>query len=775
VRNESGIEAELKRALGDSFEIQRELSGGGMSRVFAVHDRRLERDIVLKVLLPGLTASVSAERFEREIKLAAHLQHPHIVPVLDAGHTHGGFPFYTMPLVRGESLRARMTRGAISSSDATAILLDVAKAMAHAHAEGVVHRDIKPENVLLSGNSAMVTDFGIAKALALSADAPSNGSLTQIGTAIGTPAYMAPEQVAGDPSVDHRADIYSWGVMAYELLAGKHPFTGRTTAQQLFAAHMSEKPAPFGRGELAEFVMRCLEKDRDRRPRTASDIVRALTSAPVSRTGSRHRFKAIWALAAATLLAIAAPSVWRMARSTSHGTGRNIAVLPFATVGSDSAHQYVADGLTDELATTLAKIPGLQVAARRSVFAFKGKTTTPAEIGQALGVHLLLDGTVRRAGDRVRVTAQLTDAENGLTLWSDAYDGNARDVFALQDSIAKAIGAALQLTLSPASQERLLSERTRSLEAHDLYLQGRFQASAHTEHGLRSSLPLFQRAAEIDPTYPLPWVGIADTYAWLADDYLPAREAYARAKEAINRAINLAPTLAEAYTVLGWIRYAHDWDLGAAQRALQQAIALDSSSAWAHSNYAFVLVALDRWDDALREMLRALALDPLSPSLSANLEWLYFVGRRYDQVITQHAVTQRLAPTYVFGDSWIGAAYRELGLYREAIAAYERAQTIHGDRPLPGLALSYARSGDSVRAREQLRRVLAFAKRHHEKPERIAQVYASLGDHDTAFQLLNRALDSRSNEMVWLKQHPAYDPLREDPRFTDIVRRVYDR
>lgn len=747
-----------------------------MSRVFVVRDRRLDRDVVVKVLLPALAASVSVERFEREIRLAAQLQHPHMVPLLDAGHTASGFPFYTMPLMRGESLRARMQQGSISASDAIAILLDVAKALTHAHAEGVIHRDVKPENVLLSGNSAMVTDFGIAKALTTARTAPpdekSPGTLTQIGTVVGTPAYMAPEQAAGDPATDHRADIYSWGVMAYELLAGKHPFVDKLTAQQLFAAHMSETPPPFATGHTAALVMRCLEKDPARRPQHASEIVQLLTS--TTGIGERKRGgKGVWPLIGAVLVGIGAVVVWR----TSHAppgsdVGNTIAVLPFVTVGNDSAHQFVADGLTDELATTLSKIPDLQVAARRSAFAFQGKSATPEEIGRSLGVRLLLDGSVRRAGDRIRVTAQLTNAETGLAIWSDAYGGNARDVFAMQDSIARAIAAALRLTLSSASQARLASERTTSLEAHDLYLQGRFEASAHTERGLRVSLQLFQRAAEIDPAYPLPWVGMADAYAWLADDYLPAREAYPKAKDALNRAITLAPALAEAYVVLGWIRYAHDWDFASAESALRRAIVLDSSSAWAHSNYAFVLLALRRPDEALVEMKRALALDPLSPSLSANLEWLYLMRRQYEQVITQHAVTQRLAPTYFFGDSWVGAAYRELRRYPESIGAYEQAQTMLGERPLPGAAITYARSGDTTRARRELQRLLTYAKQRHVKPETIAQVYANLGQRDKAFEWLDRAVTSRSNEIAWLEQNPAYDPLRADPRFAALVRRV---
>jgi serine/threonine-protein kinase len=285
-------------------------------------------------------------------------------------------------------------------------------------------------------------------------------------------------------------------------------------------------------------------------------------------------------------------------------------------------------------------------------------------------------------------------------------------------------------------------------------------------------LRLFQRAAEIDPAYPLPWVGMADAYAWLADDYLPAREAYAKAKDALRRAIDIAPSLAEAHTVLGWIRYAHDWDLTGAEQALRQAIAFDLSSAWGHSNYAFVLVALGRPREALVEMKRALALDPLSASLSANLEWVYLMERQYEHVIAQHAVTQRLDPTYVFGDSWVGVAYREQGRYRESINAYARAEAVRGDRPLPGLAITYARSGDIGRARHELQRLLAYDKQHHVKPEAIAQVYANLGDRDQAFEWLNRGIESRSNEMVWLQQNPAYDPLRADTRFAAVVRQV---
>jgi serine/threonine-protein kinase len=499
-------------------------------------------------------------------------------------------------------------------------------------------------------------------------------------------------------------------------------------------------------------------------------------------TGAGGRSRRPWVVIAALVLGAAGVGAYmwaqrgeRTASSTpvaaTHDR-RTIAVMPFEAVGNDSSQGYMSDGMTDELAAALAKVAGLQVAARRSAFAFKGKNVDPATIGRALNVGLLLDGTVRRDRDRVRVNAQLTNAADGIVLWSDRYEGDAKDVFAVQDSIAAAIVGALRLTLGAGTGVELAATRTKNPAAHDLYLRGKFEASKHTKAGLLASLDLFQRSVALDPNYPLPWVGLADAYGWLADSYMPPREAYGKAKVAIARAIALAPTLSEAHAVLGWIGYAYDWNIPASERASRLAVELDSSSALARSNHSYALQALGRKAEALAQSRKALALEPLSASFSNNLEWHLLMQRQFADVIKQHEQTMKIDPTYFFSDSWVASAHRELGQYDRAIAEYKKAQALTGSQPMAGLVGTYARMGDTANARKELERLLAFSRRTHVPSENIAQAYVAIGDREKAWQWLERAFGERSNGVLWLPMFAVYDPLRADPRYAAFVKRI---
>ena len=768
-----------------------------MSRVFVAEELALDRRIVLKVLPPEMAISLSLERFKQEIRLAAQLQHPHIVPLLSAGEVNG-LPYFTMPYVEGESLRAQIAqRRDAPGADAVRILREIASALDYAHSQGIVHRDIKPDNVLLSHGSAMLTDLGVAKALNASATRSDN-ELTGFGITLGTPAYMAPEQAAADPDIDHRADIYSWGVLAYEMFSGTTPFVGRTP-QAMLAAHVSENPEAIAQRQpgipapLSALIMRCLEKRRADRPQTAAALVQALDAVVTPDPSSYSRiaaskgaesgvgFRRPW-IVAATILAVVLAGAYVWTQRAAPGTAtaskaavedrRSIAVMPFEAVGNDSSQRYMSDGMTDELAAALAKVPGLQVAARRSAFAFKGKNADPATIGQALNVGLLLDGTVRRDRDRVRVNAQLTNAADGKVLWTDRYEGDAKDVFALQDSIATAIVGALRLTLGAGTGVELAATRTKNPAAHDLYLRGKFEASKHTKAGLLASLDLFQQSVALDPHYPLPWVGLADAYGWLADSYMPPREAYGKAKVAVARAIELAPTLSEAHAVLGWIEYAYEWDLAASEKASRKAVELDSSSALARSNHSYALQALGKNGEALAESRRALALEPLSASFSNNLEWHLLMQRQFADVIKQHEQTMKIDPTYFFSDSWVAAAYRELAQYPQALAEYRRVQGLTGSQPMPGLVATYAKMGDTASARKELSRLLDFSTRTHVPSEQIAQAYIAVGDKERGWQWLERAFTERANGILWLPTFMLYDPLRSDPRYAPFVKRI---
>ncbi len=454
---------ELQRTLGADYTLERELGGGGMSSVFVARDNGLGRTVVVKVLPYELAATVSVDRFKREIMLSAALQHPHVVPVLSAGETDG-LPFFIMPFVEGESLRVRLGRGPLSAREAVNIMKDVARALAYAHGRGIIHRDIKPDNILLPAGAATVTDFGVAKALSASREGrlhsgPRTGTITSIGTSIGTPAYMAPEQAAGDPATDHRADLYALGIVGYEMLVGTPPFHGRAP-QQLLAAQLTEPPPPIRSrrydvpAALSALIMRLLEKDPAKRPRNATEVVRALedpaivsgTFASASHVERPRPRRVLWALAGAGILAsVAAGGAWLTNR---HGAApaapvvtaaaaKSIAVLPLVNIDGNAQDASFADGMTAELTNALSRVPGVRVASLRN--AVDSTQTSPIDLGKRLKVNMVLEGTVQRDKDRVRVTARLVNTADGFTVWSDMYERAVTDVFKVQDDISNAI------------------------------------------------------------------------------------------------------------------------------------------------------------------------------------------------------------------------------------------------------------------------------------------------------------------------------------------------
>src|SRR5438552_5045033 len=512
--------------------LERELGGGGMSRVFVAQETALDRKVVIKVLPPETAAQVSLERFKREILLAAKLQHPHIVPLLTAGVSNG-LPYFTMPFVDGESLRVRLARhGELPVNHAIRMLREIASALAYAHEHGIVHRDLKPDNVLLSGGSAMVTDFGVAKALSASSNAEHAG-LTSLGVALGTPAYMSPEQASADPSVDHRADIYSLGVLAYELLTGQPPFAGRTP-QNLLAAHVTEAPEAITRRRaslppaLAALVMRCLEKRPADRPQSATEVVHALddittpgggmtpTGTQASRAGSR-RWGAIAAAAAAVVVLAIVIASWLLATRTGGAAKlRSIAVLP-TDIGADTAHAFLADGLSSDLTTKLSTIPGLSVRAYAPLSVMHGRTVR--EAGKELGVGAIVMVRMARSGTQLRATASLVNAATDDLIWSEAFAASDQDQFALQDTLVSAIAHALNLSLSPATTTAVRARGTSSNEAHELVQRARLETDQLTAASLRSAIWHAEAAIALDSTYADACAALADAWGYTADAF----------------------------------------------------------------------------------------------------------------------------------------------------------------------------------------------------------------------------------------------------------------
>jgi serine/threonine-protein kinase len=793
----------LQEILGSDFSVERELGGGGMSRVFVAMDNSLGRRVVVKVLPRDLAAGVSIDRFQREIMLAAALQHPHIVGVISAGEIEG-LPFFVMPFVEGESLRRRLERtGPISPREAVSILRDVARALSYAHGRGIVHRDIKPDNVLLTSGSATLADFGVAKALSSARSVISGqpGTLTSVGTSLGTPTYMAPEQVAGDAATDHRADIYAFGVMAYEMLSGTPPFH-ELPLQALMVAHLTAEPVPLDQqreglsARLVSLVMRCLEKDPAVRPQSASELVEgledpAVLSGPTATVAQpslesviglrpRSRIKTWGAGLAVLVVALAAAALW-FVRNDDAGSSaatesqRSIAVLPLVNIGGDPADAYFADGMTDELMSALNKVPGLRVASRTAAFSYKGSNATPTEIGGALNVSTLLEGTVRREGNRLRLTAQLIDVADGLALWSETYERELSHVFAVQDSLAQAIVGALRSRFGGVITADGFRERgTDNLEAYDLYLRGRYFFQQRGADGLRRALEYFEQSVSRDPGYADAFTGIADVFGQLplytatpGDSVLPL------ALRAVTRAIALDSTLAGAFASRGALLNSA-WRWSEAERDLRRATSIDPRNATAHQWYGENLLMNGRIDEAVAELQRATELDPLSPVMTALHAIALAVAGDADAAVerAQRAVSlDSLTPVTRF---MRGAVYLYVARGSDAIPELEAAaQLADGVATVNGLlGYAYAVTDQPDRARAVLQSIDSTNVTTGNAAA-IARIHLGLGDLAAALDWLDRAADAHDpffgSEPL---ASPLFDPLRGDPRFADVIRKV---
>ena len=782
------LREQLQQTLGTTYTLERELVGGGMARVYLAQEPALERRVVVKVLPPELSAGVSADRFRREIRLAAQLQHPHIVPVLQAGES-GDLLYYTMPFVEGDSLRARLSHeGALPLHDVRRILAEVLDALVCAHGRGIVHRDIKPENILISGQHAVVTDFGVAKALSAAAD-----GVTTAGVAMGTPAYMAPEQVTADPATDHRADLYAVGALAYEMLTGRPPFVA-ASAQAVLSAHVTQHPEPVTAlrpsvpPDFAALVMRCLEKHPADRPQSARALLNELetiassgaqTVAAPSSPARRPRSRSVAIIAAVAMLAIAGvAAAVAINRPRPSGTIRSIAVLPFENVGGDSADEYFSDGMADELTTALDKIPGLQVASRTSAFLFKGRRDLDArQIGEKLKVSAVVEGTVSRAGNRIRIRPRLTKVPDNFTLWSDSYDremGTANDVFGMQEEIARKIADALRLRLASGSAP-LVEPRTSDLEAYDLYLKGRYAWDQRSGASLNQAIGYFGEAVARDSNFARAYAGIAESYI-LLPFYSPVRpsEGWPKAKAAVDRALALDSTLVEGHAARAYGAFLFERDHRRAEDGFRRAIALDPRYATGRQWYADFLGGRGDLDGRLRELRRAQQLDPSSRILGTDVALTLFAMGRLDDAVAELRTVLDLDPLFRVAHQTLGLVYVKQGKREEGIRELQRSLALDQRRPgdVAHLARVYALGGRLDSARALVAELRARSEREYIHAFAFAIAHAGLGNKDSAFVWLNKGVDNFDPSVTELWWDPALESLHADPRWRLLLARL---
>ncbi len=782
-----------------TYEILAPLGAGGMGEVYRARDHRLGREVAIKLLPAELTQDAAArERLRREALAAAALDHPYVCKVFEMGEAPeaagaGNVQFLVLEYVPGETLHQRLLRGRMPLDETLRLSGEVAEALEAAHARGILHRDLKPANIMLpSQGHVKVMDFGLAKRLV---EAPSpeaetidarEAALTSRGAIIGTPDYMSPEQMKGQP-LDPRSDLFALGVVMAEMLGGRHPFRKSSTAET-FSAVLSHPPelAADIPPRVREVLGRLLAKDPAGRYASAGELradLSRLAASPGSGAGAAtgHRAFGRWPLWAglAVIVALAGYGITRLPfvhRGPAHGAIRSIAVLPLDNYSGDPSQDYFAEGMTDELTAQLATISQLRVISRGSAMQFRGAQRPPApEIAKRLDVDALVEGSVTRSGDGVRITAELIDARADRHLWARSFERKSGDVLALQSDLAAAIANEINVRLTPAEQSRLAAAPHVDPEAYDAYLKGRFFFNRPSDENLKMAIAQFEQAIQLSPGFAPAYSGLSDAYLWAGynEGFLTSTEARGHAKAAAEKAVQLDDNSAEAHTTLAVFHLFYEYDWTGAEREFRRAMALNPNYAYAHDQFAVGLAFQGRFDEAIAEGKRAEALDPLSPQIPIDLSVAYLLRGDYDTTRVLARRAGELDPTYFYPVMLEGSIALEMGKPAEAIPWFEKAEGM-GAPAYVTAWLAYARgaSGDRAGAMAGLEKLKRVSVHGQVSPFNMALVSLGLGDRAKAIAYLEQARQADSQWLGWLKYDHVFDPLRSDPRFQALLREI---